>query len=115
LLLAPEYSLEIQARLPTALASIHNFISNCNPHDQPISSSSSDGTIQSYDGNDNDDNAFTGASDEDEDQRRDVIAQAMWEDYLKICAERHINEDDPINSDLDEDDGNWEGSEIDNV
>jgi len=36
LLLAPEYSLEIQARIPAALAAIHNFIRSHDPNnDEP--------------------------------------------------------------------------------
>src|ERR1700736_3612115 len=33
LLLAPEYSLEIQAQIPAALAAIHNFIQSHDPDD----------------------------------------------------------------------------------
>lgn len=36
LLLAPEYSLEIQAQIPVALAAMHNFIHSHNPNnDEP--------------------------------------------------------------------------------
>ncbi|KAF8804646.1 hypothetical protein BYT27DRAFT_7035829, partial [Phlegmacium glaucopus] len=36
LLLAPEYSLEIQACIPSALAAIHNFIHLHDPEEGPL-------------------------------------------------------------------------------
>jgi hypothetical protein len=89
LLLAPEYSLEVQARIPAALASLHNFISIHDPHDQPISSTTvNTGTnnVQMYDDVDED---FTslGAEHHDTDLRRDRIAQKMWDDYVLLCME----------------------------
>jgi hypothetical protein len=100
LLLAPEYSLEIQARIPSALAAIHNFI---RLHD------SEEGTLEG----DIDDsmhghfgeysNPHAPATVEDEvDMRRDHIAQAMWDDYKRVCEERGIDTDDEVNSDDDE-------------
>jgi hypothetical protein len=98
-LLAPEYSMEVQARIPAALAAIHNFISILNPHDQPISSTF-DGAAQMYDNVDEDAEA---PRPNDSDQRRDMIAQKMWNDYVCICAERGIDMDAAIESDLDDD------------
>ena len=115
MLLAPEYSLEIQARIPAALAAIHTFISIHNPHDQPISSSSSDGAVWMYDDTDNDGNTFMGAGNEDVDERRDTIAQEMWMDYLDICTEQGINVDDEINSDLEEGNGDDDDDNNDNM
>ena len=34
--------------------------------------------------------------------RRDHIAQAMWDDYKRVCEERGIDTDDEVNSDNDE-------------
>jgi hypothetical protein len=85
-LLVPEYSLEVQAQIPTALAAIHNFISIFNPHDQPISSTTSGGAIQMY--NDDKDVTMTEQSGlNDSDLSRDMIAQKMRDDYIGICAE----------------------------
>ena len=103
LLLAPEYSLEVQARIPAALAALHNFISIHNPHDQPISSTTSD-TVRMYDYVDEDFMA-TGAEADETDLRRDMIAQKMWEDYVQLCEERGIDNEAAIESDLEEDEG----------
>jgi hypothetical protein len=103
--------MEVQARIPAALAAIHNFISIHNPHDQPISSTS-DGTAQMYDNVDEDvtfmDLEAPGPNDSD--LRRDTIAQKMWDDYVCICAERDIDMDATIESDLDDED-----DDLDNV
>jgi hypothetical protein len=91
LLLAPEYDLEVQARIPAALAAIHNFISVHSPHDKPISSTTSDhARVRMYDDADED---FGGELD-DVDLRRDRIAQKMWDDYILLreyLAERGID------------------------
>ena len=101
--IAPEFGLHVQARLPAALAALHNFISENNPQEQPISRSSSQGAAPIDDDDQNDDNnAFAGAG-EDADERRDAIAQAMWEDYLQVLAARNMTEEDPIDSDLEDD------------
>jgi hypothetical protein len=100
LLLAPEYSLEIQARLPAALAAIHNFIMHHTPHDEPISSSNSNGTND----DDENENIFMGEQ-EDVDERRNAIAEKMWQDYLMMRAKRGIdtgNDDDLTASELED-------------
>ena len=107
-MLAPEYSMEVQARIPAALAAIHNFISIHNPHNQPISSTS-DGAAQMYD-NVDEDVTFTGAPD-NSDIRQDMIVQKMWDDYVYICAERGIEMDAAIESDLDDDDDEGDDGE----
>ena len=108
-MLAPEYSLEVQARIPAALASVHNFISIHNPHDQPISSTTSDG-VWMYD-NVDEDFMSTGAEPDITDLRRDRIAQKMWDDYVLLCAERGTDMEGAFESDLeeDEDEGENEG------
>jgi hypothetical protein len=119
LLLAPEYSLEVQARIPAALASLHNFISIHNPHDQPISSTTT-GTnnVRMYD---DVDEYFTSmgadsAEHRDTDLRRDRIAQKMWDDYVLLCMERGIDSEAALESDLenDEDESESEGEDEDN-
>ena len=104
LLLAPEYSLEVQAWIPVALAAIHNFISIHNPHDQPISSTAPDGHSAGnsmYDDHDNDEDlGAPGLNDPDHDLHQDMIAQNMWDDYVGICTEWGIDMDDAIESDL---------------
>jgi hypothetical protein len=108
LLLAPEYSLEVQARIPAALAAVHNFISIHDPCDQPMSSTTPNGPgagHSMYDDNDEDVTLLgaPGLNDpDDHDLRRDMIAQKMWDDYVGICTERGIDMDDAIESDLDE-------------
>ena len=110
--IAPEYDLHIQARLPAALAALHNFISDHNPHKQPISGFNTHGAAPIDDDDQNDDNhAFSGAG-EDVDERRDAIAQAMWEDYIQILAAQNVGEDDPIDSDLEDEDS---GDDIDDT
>ena len=94
LLLAPEYSLEVQAWLPAALAAIQNFISIHNPHDQPISGTTSEGAGQMYDNDDDNDNdAFMGAPGLDDSELHQDIAQKMWDDYINIFAEWGIDID----------------------
>jgi hypothetical protein len=112
-LLAPEYSLEVQARIPAALSVIYNFISIHNPRDQPISNSTSD-AVRMYD-NVDEDIPFVGAEPDnrhgDMDLRWDMITQNMWDDYLRVCEERGIGTDDAIESDLEEDSDEGEESE----
>jgi hypothetical protein len=106
LLLAPEYSLNVQAWIPAALAAIHNFISIHNPHDQPISNTTADGAQAGnlYINDEEDVAEAPGPNKPNQDLRRDMIAQKMWDDYVGICAERGINMDDLIESDLVESD-----------
>ncbi|KAF8811162.1 hypothetical protein BYT27DRAFT_7089876, partial [Phlegmacium glaucopus] len=91
--------LEIQARIPVALAAIHNFISIHNPHDQPISSMASGSGVQMYD----DDVELGALGPNDSDLHRDMIAEKMWQDYIGICAERGVDMDAAIKSNLDDD------------
>ena len=100
LLLAPEYSLEIQARIPSALAVIHNFIRLHDPEEGTLEGDI-DASIHGHFGENS--NPHAPAPVEDEvDARRDRIAQAMWDDYKRVCEERGIDMDDEVNSDDDE-------------
>jgi hypothetical protein len=93
LLLAPEYSLEIQARIPSALSAIHNFIHIHN---------SNEGVIAANNGGDSDGSAFdhdyvvpapAAAVNDKSSARQDAIAGMMWTDYVAICQEREDKEE----------------------
>jgi hypothetical protein len=98
LLLAPEYSLQIQARIPAALCAVHNFISIHDP---------AEGTILTVDDDDDNDaaldhghEAFAATAEIDTPlMRRDGIAQAMWDDYLEIRQQRDVGNEDNVSGD----------------
>jgi DDE superfamily endonuclease len=90
LLLAPQYSLDIQARIPAALAAIHNYIcshSDAND-DNPLRMNGGD--MPAVNAGHDDPNEDDGPifNDDNVDERRDQIARAMWDDYQKVCEER---------------------------
>jgi DDE superfamily endonuclease len=94
LLLAPQYSLEIQARIPAALAAIHNFICEHSDADDDNHLEMNGGDTftgnASHDNfNDSEDDGLI-FNDENVDERRDQIAQAMWDDYQKVCKDRKL-------------------------
>jgi DDE superfamily endonuclease len=105
LLIAPEYSLDIQARIPAALCAIHNFnrthdaedivpeidIDNGNPNDHDYVAS-----------------AAAAVQLDHPSEIRDLIAQQMWEDYVSACNERGLDGDDQSS---DEDEWGEENSE----
>jgi hypothetical protein len=96
LLLAPEYSLEIQVQIPAALTAIHNFICTYDTN--------GDNTSHKTHNNFNKDSGPTFAHDNDNvDEQWDWIAQAMWDDYWQVCMERGIDADGPAGSDNDDD------------
>lgn len=89
LLLAPEYSLDIQSRIPVALAAVHNFILYHEPLDLPEGTEDLMGERRG-DHNDPDHRASSEQAEEQEqsdtadrigDERRDQIAAEMWLDY----------------------------------
>jgi hypothetical protein len=89
LLLPPEYSLDIQARIPVALSAIHNFICTHEPGEEP--------SLESPDilANDNSDEApAAGIVEQEADVRRDSIAQELWDDYLRVREERGTGTDE---------------------
>jgi hypothetical protein len=103
LLLAPEYGLHVQARIPTALCAIHNFIRTHDAKEGPLSGT---GDGPHHDNNNNhDDIGFNreevNLEQGDADTRRDRIAQEMWEDYQRVVAERGIQGSDDEGSDDD--------------
>jgi hypothetical protein len=85
LLLAPEYNLDIQARIPVALSAIHNFIRTHEPGEEALLESPDILT------NDNFGEApVAGIVEQEADVQRDNIAEQMWDDYLHVCEERGI-------------------------
>jgi len=106
LLIAPEYGLDIQARIPSALCAIHNFNRK---HDLPDSEAfPNDGVY--FDDNDDIDNGPHPTDDAEEDNNastmRDRIAQEMWEDYLNVLHERGLDFTDPLPEGDSSDDSN---------
>ncbi len=91
LLLAPEYDLNIQAKIPAALCAIHNFI-RINDADEGILPE--ERNLHDQDHNIFDNGVFVGENLEEDNnemaRRRDQIAQSMWEDYQQILIERDM-------------------------
>jgi DDE superfamily endonuclease len=104
LLLGPEYSLDIQARIPTALCAIHNFIREHDLDEETSLGDVDDSDHNDDDGNNNLTGAANAAPEEDEvSARRDAIALEMWQDYQRVCRERGIDGEDPLDYDEDGD------------
>jgi DDE superfamily endonuclease len=88
--LAPEYELEIQARIPAALCCLHNFIRTYD--DQP---DQGEDFVEPDRNNNNNLNAEAAQPGPDEpNARRDQIAQQMWDDYVAILRDREVQEDE---------------------
>lgn len=104
LLIAPEYNLDIQAQIPTALCAIHNFIRQHEPEELPAIV---DNLPESdYLDHTHDLSAVELIEEDSQSQpsiRRDQIAQAMWEDYQHVLLER-AEEDMDIDSNESADD-----------
>jgi hypothetical protein len=85
LLLAPEYNLDIQARIPTALCAIHNFIQE---HDLQEGDLAEEKDLFDENGSDQPDPpAMTLEAETVPSAMQDEIAQAMWYQYQQILAE----------------------------
>ena len=99
LFLAPEYNLQIQARIPAALCAIHNFISVHDPAEDPFPSDDDNDNAPL----DHDHQASAAAATEIDEPStiRDPIAQAMWDDYLAICQQRGIGDEVSSDSEYD--------------
>jgi len=93
LLLAPEYSLQVQARIPAALCAIHNFITAHDPTEDTILTVDDDDDSEPL-GPDHEAPATATAETDTPSMKRDHIAQAMWDDYLAICQQRGIGDED---------------------
>jgi hypothetical protein len=107
LLLAPEYSLEIQARIPAALCAIHNSIRTYDIDENFVGPDLGDDDAPHYHNHDHIAPAAPAAELERPSARQDFIAQQMWEDYVRICNERSFEdqEEDEEDSTEDEEDG----------
>ena len=84
LLIAPEYNLEIQARIPAALCAIHNFIQEHDPNEGELEE---ERTVF----NEGLENEGGLPAPEDEpvaNLLQDQIAQDMWDQYQELLAER---------------------------
>ena len=86
--LAPEYSLDIQAHIPAALAMIHNFTHCDEPKDEEEGEGEGDGEgdgdepISGRVKNDDDEAEWANVGINEPDMRQDGIAAAMWEQYV---------------------------------
>lgn len=99
--LAPEYNIEVQARLPVSLAALHNFIRIHDPKEEPVIGSNSHHSTQADDA---EEQVLRDGLDSGEiDGQRDQIADAMWIDYQRICHERGIDVNNPFDVDDDDD------------
>jgi len=84
---APEYKMDVQARIPPALCAIHNFIREFDPQDigdywygeHPMPGDRFGDLAQGPPTRDSRTRANS---------RRDMIAQTMWDDYVNILSER---------------------------
>ena len=94
LLLAPEYSLEIQARIPAALCAVHNFIwdHDSNKGDLPGDPQFFDEDFYHGPGAGEDyppkNETQLGQNPSAASIHCDKIAQAMWDHYLQVCEDR---------------------------
>ena len=105
LLLAPEYSLEIQARIPAALCTIHNFIRTHDVDENVVEPDLGDDEAQNDHDHDHIASAAAAAELNPPSARQDHIAQQMWDDYVRIHNERGIEdqEEDEKDGEADED------------
>jgi hypothetical protein len=107
LLLAPEYSLEIQAQIPAALCTIHNFIRMHDIDENVVEPDLGDDEAQNDHDHDHIASAAAAAELDHPSARWDHIAQQMWDDYVRIRNERGIEdqEEDEEDGETDEEDG----------
>jgi hypothetical protein len=105
-------SLKIQAQIPAALCTIHNFICMHN-----MGNTLSEPEFMDDMSNNHDHDTLVAAEAETAhlSKRHNIIAQQMWEDYMNICSERGINEDENNQSDDEyrDIDGEDEGDDLD--
>ncbi|KIO00923.1 hypothetical protein M404DRAFT_151496, partial [Pisolithus tinctorius Marx 270] len=94
LLLAPEYDIDIQARIPAALCAVHNFIRTHGESEEGTDDISldEDDEGEQQPGPRTNPQATEGTRNLEEDilmrGMRDDIATAMWADYQHILVER---------------------------
>ena len=78
--------MDIQARIPAALAAVHNFIHGHEVDDEVVWVGGDDPREACLD--DGEDEQYPGWNEEKPSQRRDNIASAMWVDYQGELARR---------------------------
>lgn len=84
--------MDIQARIPPALAAVHNFISKYDSTDleqilQEMDNGNNGGEARDYHFGTLSEGVTTPAETEQAKTKRDSIAHAMWESYLQECDE----------------------------
>src|ERR1700729_427961 len=117
LLIAPEYNLEIQARIPAALCTIHNFIRTHDVDKNVVEPDLGDDEAQNDHDHDHIASAAAAAELDCPFARQDHIAQQMWDDYVRIRNERGIEdqEEDEEDGEADEEDGGADEDEDDEL
>lgn len=104
LLIAPEYDLEVQARIPAALCAIHNFIQENDPDEGEIE----EGRDVFDEGSGNEGEPTIAPEDEIvASLLRNQIAQEMWDQYQELLTERGVFDEgfsDETEADTDIDD-----------
>jgi hypothetical protein len=99
--------MKIQARIPVALAALHNFIQQHNPDGaQAIQLTGEEERVFLDD--DEAHNVDEMAEEEEEERtemqvKRDQIAQEMWESYQRVLAQRLMADPDPLDDDDNDD------------
>jgi hypothetical protein len=81
----PEYSMEIQARIPAALCALHNFIRRSDPTDIDDFSDATDLASNHANGAEIGDLATRAINAAERDRmslKRDQISQEMWDSYV---------------------------------
>jgi hypothetical protein len=102
--LAPEYDLNVQARIPVALCAIHNFTAKYDSNEASLPESTPSGCDDSQDHVES-----TGVEPErssDTVVNRDHIAEMMWQGYQHTRAERGEVDFDPNYESFDDHDDN---------
>ena len=111
--LAPEYSIEIQARIPAALAALHNFLQVHNSQAKNLTEDSDHAPGGFYAGDDSFIPTGMGIDIEEEQdtseasRRRNKIADDMWRQYQEVLHQRSQLEDYDV-EDSEETDGDNE-------
>ena len=113
LLLSPEYSLEIQAQIPAALCTIHNFICTHDVDENVVEPDLGDDEAQNDHDHDHIASAAAAAELDHPSARWDHIAQQMWDDYVRIRNERGIEDQEEDEDDDDENEGDRKEDEDD--
>lgn len=95
----PQFSMEIQAQIPPAMCAIHNFIHNHDPDDAAqYLSGDEEHDVNSNPGQTQENDfgvlaaaAVTSAEKTRSEEKRDRVAQAMWDDYQRVLHERKLD------------------------